>query len=289
MFLAHINDITNGIKKPLAQYEKRKTLINNDGNFKLANNVCPHQGSLILSQPETEFVCQYHHWSWDNNGQPIGQGNTKICNNIKLNLTEVHQQNSLILSSNYDLSCIQDLDLSHMMLVEERIDRVNCDFKNIIDVFLDVDHIPLVHRGVYDKIGISGPVEVDWIYHKWGNIQLVRRTNVLGEEFKKTLLGNETLGAAWIAAYPGTMIEWQAGALFVTVCIPKDNVTDVCVFKYRDSRYSDLNWQINNDILETAWAQDKHQAESIVKFSNNKYNLEQSKIHFREWLDEIRI
>jgi phenylpropionate dioxygenase-like ring-hydroxylating dioxygenase large terminal subunit len=288
MFLAHINDIPLGLKKPLPQYDKRKTLVNN-GEFKLANNICPHQGSLILSQTGKEFVCQFHHWSWNSDGQPIGQGNTKICNNTKLNFTNTYQENSLLLDTEYDLSCIQDLDLSHMVLVEERIDRVNCDFKNIMDVFLDVDHIPLVHRGVYDKLGISGPVEVDWIYHKWGNIQLVRRTNALSEEFKKTLLGNETLGAAWIAIYPGTMIEWQAGALFVTVCIPRDSVTDVCVFKYKDSRYSDLNWQINDNIIETAWAQDKHQAESIVKFSNNKSNLEDSKLHFREWLDEIRI
>lgn len=289
MFLAHVNDITNGIKKPLAQYEKRKTLINNDGDFKLANNVCPHQGSLILSQPETEFVCQYHGWSWDNAGQPLGQGSTKVCNNAKLNLANVYEQNSLLLSQDCDLSCIQSLDFGYMTPVEERIDRVNCDFKNIVDVFLDVDHIPVVHQEVYTGIGITGSPEVEWIYHKWGNVQLVKRTDTLDEDFRNTLLGNETLAAAWITLYPGTMIEWQPGALFITVCVPKDQVTDVCVFKYRDTRYSELNWKFNNDIFETAWAQDKHQSESIVKFSNNKSNLEQSKLHFREWLDEIRI
>jgi len=289
MFLAHINDISPGLKKPLVQYDKRKVIANNRGQFNLVNNICPHQGSLILSNLGSEFVCQYHNWSWNNNGQPTGQGSTKICNNSKLNFVDVNQINGLLFTEDYDLSCLEEVDLGNMTLVEERVDRVNCNFKNIIDVFLDVDHIPVVHQGVYDDIGISGPAEIGWVYHKWGNVQLVRHTNSLSKEFKKTLLGNETLAAAWITIYPGTMIEWQPGALFITVCIPKDSATDVCVFKYRDSRYSDLNWQFNENIFETAWAQDKHQSESIVKFSNNKAHLETSKIHFREWLNEVRV
>ena len=74
--------------------------------------------------------------------------------------------------------------------------------------------------------------------------------------------------------------------MFVNVCVPKDKDTDVCVFKYRDTRYNDKNWQINSTIWETAWTQDKTQSESIAGRSMHVPHLEASKIHFREWTNK---
>jgi hypothetical protein len=86
-----------------------------------------------------------------------------------------------------------------------------------------------------------------------------------------------------MAVYPGTMIEWQTGAMFITVAKPVDaNTSSVIVYKYRDSRSSDAEWKMNSDIWETAWSQDSAQAELITEF--NQDNLEQAKIHFRTYL-----
>ena len=82
------------------------------------------------------------------------------------------------------------------------------------------------------------------------------------------------------------MIEWQPGAMFITVCIPNDTSTKLAVFKYKDTRYSNTNWEINSSTWETAFSQDKHQAESIANFSNFNPHLEECKIHFRSWLQE---
>lgn len=286
MFLGHVNDLENGDKKPLQQFRKEKALVKHDNEYKLANNVCPHQGSLIISDTQQALTCQYHGWSWDNNGNPTGQGSTKICNNTKIGMKPVHVSNSLMFTDAFDFSSFAGIDLSYMKLVEERIDRVDTDYKNIIDVFLDVDHIPVVHPDVYDSIGVGNGAEVVWKYYDWGNIQLVERTNDYSEEYKSTLLGNEELAAVWVTIYPHTMIEWQPGALFITVCVPMNDYTNVVVYKYRDQRYSDKNWQLNNNIFETAWAQDKHQSSSIVKRSEFRAHLEESKIHFREWLNK---
>jgi phenylpropionate dioxygenase-like ring-hydroxylating dioxygenase large terminal subunit len=282
MFLAHSTDLQSNTSKPLIQFNKKKLLLNNNG-FKLANNICPHQGSLILTELSDKINCRYHGWGWDYLGNPISSGNTKICNEYKLTLKDTFEINSLVFSEKINLEKVEDIDLSFMKLVETRIDCVKTNYKNIIDVFLDVDHIPIVHKSVYDSIGIVD--EVEWHYYDWGNIQIVHKSTEYSQEFKETLkdMPAQPVAAFWITVYPYTTIEWQPGAMFVNVCVPRDNITDVCVFKYRDTRYNDKNWQINSDIWETAWMQDRIQSESIAVRSMHVPHLEDSKLHFRDW------
>ena len=280
MFLAHINDVAPGFKKPLLQYSRKKLLANNNGTFTLANNICPHQGSLILSDTAEQYRCQYHGWTWDNTGAATGNGYTSVCNKFEMVQRPTCIHNGLIFSEDIDLPEL-GIDLSFMQLESQRVDTVNTSYKNIMDVFLDVDHIPVVHRDLYPEIGIETSADVEWSYHKWGSVQIVRKSTEPGAEFKATLLGNETLAAVWIAVYPYTMIEWQPGAMFVTV---SSQSTDVAVFKYRDRRYSDRNWELNSHIWETAWAQDQHQSQEIVSTCEFTPHLEQAKIHFREYI-----
>jgi phenylpropionate dioxygenase-like ring-hydroxylating dioxygenase large terminal subunit len=284
MFLAHVNDIVLNLKKPLAQYQLKKILVNN-GQFKLVNNVCPHQKSLIISAMQENLQCRYHAWSWDNNGNPVSNGQTTICNNFHLTMKDVYISNNLIFSEKVDLLSLP-VDFSHMRLVEERIDMIDTSYKNIIDVFLDVDHISVVHPGLYTKVGVSTSVKVDWEFYDWGNIQLVQKNNPYDENFEKTLLGldEEKLSALWVTVYPYTTIDWQPGCLTIVVCVPiNDNLTKTVIYKYRDTRYSDLNWKINSDIWETAWQQDTEQAECIISNANIDSHLEYAKKHFRNW------
>jgi hypothetical protein len=48
-----------------------------------------------------------------------------------------------------------------------------------------------------------------------------------------------------------------------------------------DKNYVD-DWKLNESVWETAWSQDKNQAELLIEFSQQ--NLEQQKIHFRDFL-----
>ena len=150
-------------------------------------------------------------------------------------------------------------------------------------MFLDVDHIPVVHKSVYDDVGIG--TDVTWHYYNWGSIQSVEKSTEYSKEFADSLkdMQPQRLAAFWITVYPYTTIEWQPGAMFVNVCVPRGELTDVCVFKYRDTRYSCKNWDINSTIWETAWLQDRQQAESIINRSMFTPHLEASKIHFRDW------
>ena len=284
MFLGHISEVPNNFKKPLLQFSNKKNLINDRGTYTLMNNICPHQGSLIISKMQNNLSCQYHGWSWNTDGSPLSSGCTKLCNNSSLSKKSVFEINNLLFSDFVDLSSMSHVNLKYMKLVEERIEMVKSNYVNIIDVFLDIDHIPVVHPGVYTQVGVGNSTEVEWKYYDWGNIQLVKKNSCYSKEYQNTLLGidEEKLSACWITLYPYVTIDWQPGGIFVVICIPKEENTEVIIYKYRDSRYSDDNWKINNTIWETAWQQDKHQAEVIV--SKSQLNLEESKIHFRDFL-----
>jgi phenylpropionate dioxygenase-like ring-hydroxylating dioxygenase large terminal subunit len=289
IFLSHVNDLEIGFKKPLPQLDNTKFLSRSETGYKIGNNICPHQGSAIIDSISENLSCRFHGWSWDDSGNPVKGNTTVSCqNSSKIILKDTIISNSLVFSSYVNLNDV-GVDFSYMKLVEQRVDLVRSNFKNIIDVFLDVDHIPVVHKNVYDNIGISNNVNVSWEYFDWGSIQKVNRTKNNSLEFHNTLLNinDEKLSAIWITIYPYTMIEWQPGALFITVCIPDNAETRVLVLKYRDQRYNDVNWNINNSTWETAWEQDKHQAEIIIKPLEYHTNLEESKLKFRDYLKKI--
>lgn len=264
MFLSHKNSIEPNHYKVLSQFHNREVLVNSEG-FKLVSNVCPHQKSLISTNSDKGLrVCPYHSWSFDIDGLPITSGKTSYyCKNITpLSTRAVFEWKNLL----FDCPVFFDIDINfeNLILMEERIDHVEADFKIIMDIFLDVDHIQSVHSGVYDLIGIDN-TEVKWKYYENGSIQIVEQ------------------GALWISLYPYTMIEWQKGSLFVTVATPttEPNHSTVSVFKYLDKNYLD-QWQINQHVWETAWKQDQYQAKIITEFTEN--NLEPQKKHFRKFL-----
>jgi phenylpropionate dioxygenase-like ring-hydroxylating dioxygenase large terminal subunit len=268
MFLGHITDLNNGQAKSIDVLDNKKILINDNGIYKIGSNICPHQNSRIISGTRTELRCQYHGWSWNMDGTPKDSGASTMCNEQRLHTRLAFEHQGLIFEQGLDLSMIGDLGFENLRLDEYRVDVVNADPKISMDIFLDVDHIPIVHNGVYDLLGIEGRAEVAWNYADWGNMQTV------SDEHGKVI-------ARWIAIYPYTMIEWQDHALFVTRSFDE---TKMAVWKYKDITDSEENYRINSTMWENAFAQDKAQAEQMVRFPST--NLEDAKIHYRNWLNK---
>ena len=262
MFLAHTSSIDSNSYKVLDQYDRKQVLVNT-GKYSIVSNVCPHQQSLISQNDGSgNRSCPYHNWTFTVDGTPLTSGRTAYyCkNNSPLSNLPVYEWNNLLFSVPVDFDVSVKFD--NMTLMESRFDIVDANCETIMDLFLDVDHIQSVHTGVYDLIGITN-TEVSWDYYKNGSVQTVPQ------------------GALWIAVYPFTMIEWQQGSMFITVAQPYGNQSKVSVFKYMDKDYCDT-WKINEKVWETAWSQDKQQAELITNFPQE--NLEPQKIHFREFL-----
>jgi nitrite reductase/ring-hydroxylating ferredoxin subunit len=271
LFLGHFNDVAEGSNKPLKQFEYKKSLITQNGEPKLIQNVCPHQGSLICSKHSTNTRCQYHGWEWDNNGDPVSAGHTKHNNKFKLKISNLSTFKELLFSMDISIPELENVDLSNLRLYSERLDTINADWKNIIDIFLDVDHIPVVHMGVYDRIDITATSEIDWNYYDWGSVQSVWTHD------------HSEVMAIWVTVYPYVTIEWQNGSFFVTNLYPQNDGTTLAqIMKYGDNNKQ----EINDTIFEEAWVQDMHQASVIVAKSMNEQYLEEGKIHFRNFLKD---
>lgn len=268
MFIGHTSDLVNGQAKSIAVLENKKVLINDNGTYKIGSNICPHQNSRIISGTKTELRCQYHGWAWNMDGTPKDSGASSMCNEQRLHTRPAYEYNGLLFEQELDLSMLEGLNFENLRLDEFRIDTVDADPKISMDIFLDVDHIPIVHNGVYDLLGIEGQADVKWDYADWGSMQTV------SDETGKVI-------ARWIAIYPYTMIEWQDGALFVTRSF---NETKMAVWKYYDTTDTISNYKLNLDMWENAFAQDKAQAEQMARFPSA--NLEESKIHYRNWLSK---
>lgn len=266
MFLGHVTDIKNGEYKSLEIYDNSKILNNNNGKFRLGNNICPHQNSRIISGLRTEIKCQYHGWSWNTDGSPKDSGSSKMCNKIPLYFRDIYEYKGLLFESPIDLSVIGDISFENLRLDEFRIETIDADPKIIMDIFLDVDHIPTVHKGVYDLLGIEDEAVITWNYLDWGSVQVVIDTY-------------NTVIARWIAIYPYTMIEWQSGFLFVTQCI--DN-KKIAIWKYKNIDSTEEQYNINSKMWETAFSQDKEQACQMYKFPSA--HLEEAKEHYRYFL-----
>lgn len=268
MFLGHRKDLEIGQIQSIQVLENKKILINENGVYKIGSNICPHQNSRIVSGTKTEIRCQYHGWSWNLNGSPKDSGASTMCNEQRLHTKSVYEYKGLLFEQELDFSILGNLDFNNLRLQEFRVDTVDADPKISMDIFLDVDHIPIVHNGVYDLLGIEGKADVKWDYADWGSMQTVsdEQGNII---------------ARWIAIYPYTMIEWQDKALFVTRSFDE---TKMAVWKYKDITESDENYKINSDMWENAFSQDKAQAEQMVRFPSA--NLEEAKQHYRKWLSK---
>ena len=281
MFLAHTSEVNKTYKINHLASDQRLIF---DKEYKLISNICPHQGAK-LQETGQMLICPYHGWSFKFNGVPVGSGSVQQCKNTEnLKTFPVFQKGEFLFDNDIDVSELPFLDNEFLVLEEHRTDVVGTDSRIIMDVFLDVDHIPVAHAKVYDELGILTKSTVEWHHGTNWSLQAVQTAHY---DFHIAEERNYGFGAAWLAIYPGTMIEWQPGAFFITEAVPLDQgKSKVYVWKYRDLRYPESTWDINNTIWETAWSQDKALSESIPTFTYE--NLEQAKLLYRQWLAQNR-
>ena len=265
MFLGLKQDFKSDSATPIDQLDRKWSVVNHHDRFYLLSNVCPHQHSRISKCETSKLTCPYHGLQFNLQGLGIG-------NELVLQKQSCYSDGSMLFDHAVPYSF--PIPTEYFKLVEHRQDTMNASVETIMDVFLDIDHIPVAHAGVYDRIGISNITQLIHKTFDGGSIQFVptqTNSHMITQDQKLNL------GACWMALYPGTMIEWQPGALFITVAHNKG----VEVYKYRDNRYSSDQWRTNDMIWELAWSQDKQLSENIVEIGHN--NLDQLKQHHRSY------
>ena len=135
MFLGHCAELESGQWKVLEQTVKTKTLVNDNGIFKVQNNICLHQGSRLRNGTGSglSVVCPYHAWSWDRNGTPLGsgtvghsRGSQKCANTENLPTKTIYDWSGFLFENPVPL---ENIDISgNYELVEYRQDFVKSNF-----------------------------------------------------------------------------------------------------------------------------------------------------------------
>ena len=299
MFLGHTSEVDNGHWKVLPHMGNTKTLVNDNGAFALQHNICLHQGSRLRqgTGQGLNVICPYHAWSWNRHGSPLGSGTvghsagTKKCANTEsLPTATAHNWSGFLFEHAVPLDHI---DISgDYELVEYRQDTVPASFVAIMDLFLDIDHIPVVHPELYAAIDIPTAKQIQWKSWPGGSVQYVDTLEGSNPEWAALSAQKKTpYGALWVAQYPYTQFEWQPGAVFVQVNQPvSDTETVSHVFKYRDRNYSEQNWQINQQVWETAWEQDRAQAALLEPgWRSHTNKLEPEKVTYRQYLHQQQL
>jgi phenylpropionate dioxygenase-like ring-hydroxylating dioxygenase large terminal subunit len=296
MFLSHCNELEVNHWKVLDQSGRTQTLLNDQGQYCVQDNICLHQGSRLREGTGSglNVVCPYHAWSWTHRGIPIAsgtvghsKGSEKCVNDQALRTEPAHDWSGFLFQNPVPLA---DVDIAgDYELVEYRQDHINSSYIAIMDLFLDIDHIPVVHPKLYDEIDIPNAKEIEWKTWPGGSIQYVSGVPGSNPDWAESNLKNPTeYNALWMAQYPFTQFEWQPGAVFVMVNQPVgEDKTISHVFKYRDRNYSEQNWQLNQQVWETAWAQDRQQAELMEPgWRYRQDRLDPEKQAFRRFLQE---
>lgn len=276
MFLGLTQDYAVNTATALAQLDNRQMLINHEGHLHICSNLCPHQGSRLVRTTTNAIKCPYHGLEFELNGA----GKQHSYNITRRPLYEI---SNMLFDQDLDLEKLP-VNLAHMQLQQQRVDKVLASVDTIMDVFLDIEHISVAHPGVYQRIGIDFGDQIKTRIFDHGSLQLVpvaRINHIISQDKHRDRA--QQLGALWLSIYPGTMIEWQPGALIVTMATPgREGMTNVHVRQYKDSRYSDDSYKLNCEVWETAWAQDQDLSENIMHFSMNPD--EPLKQHHREWM-----
>jgi choline monooxygenase len=144
-----------------------------DGAFHCFHNVCPHRGNLVVTRPlggAAALVCRYHGWGfdldgrlqitphWGGHGQPNAEGFDRACHGLKpvrmarwhdwlfVNLSgdapafEAYMQPFARHCDEYDLSLLRHAATSRF--------EIRANWKLVEENFLEVLHLPKVHRGL---------------------------------------------------------------------------------------------------------------------------------------------
>ena len=293
MFIGHKNELTGLSWKVLPQYGNAQTLCKNDSTFFMQSNICTHQGSLIRTgSGKGNPVCPYHAMSWDFIGKPKGNGTVghhggQYCtNDTALENKPVYNWEGFLFAS--PVKFTESGAEGNYKLEEYRVDTIKADMLPIMDLFLDVDHIPIVHPELYSQINVPSVSDVRWDFDSQSSIQYVPFNNS-DNQWGDLLTKEPQWGAVWLAVYPNVMFEWQPGAVFVMqIEQVSDGLSKCHVWKYKDLNYSEEVWHTSERVWELAWSQDKAQAEKLqFGYKTAQWSkLEPSKRHYREFLNE---
>lgn len=144
-----------------------------DGEIRCFHNACPHRGNLVVTRPlkgAAKLTCRYHGWSFDHEGalkltphwggygRTDAQGFDRACHGLKpVRMARWHDWLFVNLSGDapsFDsyfapfARLVDEYDLDLLRHASTTPFAIRANWKIVEENFLEVLHLPQVHRGL---------------------------------------------------------------------------------------------------------------------------------------------
>jgi len=232
--------------------ENGKVLVRSEAGVGLLSNVCRHrQGLLLEGHGNTRnVVCPLHRWTYDLDGRLLGAPDFDRVPDCSLPKTKLSNWQGLLFAGARDpaqdladFTLAADYDFSGFVFEEAIVDELAFNWKNFLEIFLELYHVEAVHPGLQKWVD-SGNYE--WGFGGRWSYQIMG----VKEELRSQISPNYTryrdavlaytggklpkYGTVWSILYPNVMIEWYPCALVVSTLIPRspEHTTNIVEFYY---------------------------------------------------------
>jgi phenylpropionate dioxygenase-like ring-hydroxylating dioxygenase large terminal subunit len=248
-----------------------------DGSVSVFINVCRHRGSPLVEQGggcARRFTCPYHAWSYDTDGVLVGVPNADGFTGVDrstlglIRLPSEVRHGFVWAVLDPDATCdvaglLGELDdeLSAWGLDGYVVERstsvsVDCNWKLIVDGFLETYHLRFLHSatvGPHIRSNL-GPFRA---FGPHGRMAIVRTRYQSDQEFDDARFRRD-VGAVY-QVFPNTVLVWQSGQFEAWHITPDPHDPGRCTARVSllapagrvdDVSTWDLNWKILLDTVE---------------------------------------
>lgn len=200
-------------------------------------NACRHRQATIVTEPgnSRHIQCPFHRWTYAHDGTLLGAPHFPVnpCRNLFKIPTS--SWNGLVLAGPAPVA--RDLaqwgagsvfDFSRYSYHSSAELKCNQNWKTFIEVYLDLYHVSVIHKGLGGFVTCEN---LGWTMGEFFSVQTVGLqdltkvlTPVYGAWQDAVRAAHPVLprdGAVWLFYYPGLMLEWNPGAIIVSVLCPQ--------------------------------------------------------------------
>jgi len=267
-YAGHISQIKNKGDYFIVDIAARSIIVvrESEDSCKALYNICKHRGGPLVSQNgnTSRFKCMYHGWTYDLNGElrgvPEFDGvqDFKKCDFGLISLElQIWQGLIFIHMGNPDKSLAQllegidkriaPIELTHLNIATQTIDKIKCNWKIYVENYLEGYHLPQVHPGLSQLLDYKS-------YHT----ELFENYSLQYSLFKNTenIYSDSEGEAYYYFIFPNTMLNILPGRLQVNRINPvNSNKCDV----HFDYLYADPQSEEGKKFLE----EDKEYSDGI--------------------------